>query len=154
MSEIENINYANKLWTLYYENKDLLEDKYSKFVKKHQLTEQTFYELIYINLNEKLISAKDLYEKLQRKLYYNKKEESAKLIKTSDELLNEVKEKNQDLIEKIDATKNTLSIKFKHGSKTLFKDLKPVFSKKIEEFKGVEGVYFHFKYYVNGIEKE
>ena len=37
--------------------------------------------------------------------------------------------------------KNTLQINFKHGSKTLFKDIKQIISDKVNEFQGVKQVY-------------
>ena len=64
-------------------------------------------------------------------------------------IMNQLKEIEKNLsindietqIKTFNPDKNTLQINFKHGSKTLFKDVKKIISDKVNEFQGVKQVY-------------
>ncbi len=56
-------------------------------------------------------------------------------------------------IELFNPDENTLTINFKRGNKTLFKDIKNIITDKIKEFKGVKGVYLQMFYNVDGCTK-
>ena len=142
-----------ELKQLYTENKDYLKSigLDNLFIKRCLKTK--------ISTPEKIIKA--IKTQLKKHNQFNKvSEEILNEFNNIDntfnenEILNELKETETELeindvetqIKTFQPNENTLEIYFKRGSKTLFKDIKQIISDKVNEFKGVKGVYLQMFY--------
>ena len=90
------------------------------------------------------------YNKKQQIEYQQDQEVIDEIPEPTKEDKNDNLESNIKLIENENIEEKTIEIWFKRGSKTLFKDIKPIIIKKIDQIKTIEGVFFQVFYKTEG----